>query len=162
MALRFRKSFGIMRGMRLNIGLEGISASVRRRGAPVHIGRRGVYGNLGMPGTGISQRENLTRISRGDNITHTLAQQKSDLLFAGAVFAWACLSFAAAIVAESFILFILIVLSGLVALILKNIARSSSIEQPHPSTFLGDQANQSVLAGSRIASSGSRPTHRDE
>lgn len=157
MSLGFLKSFKIMPGMRLSIGLSGISASVRRCGASVHIGKRGVYGHLGTPGPGISYRQKLTRTSREDNIPST-AQQKSDLLFAAALFAWACLSFAAAIVAESFILFILIILSGLVALILKNIARSSSIEQTHPSTIPGDhRTNLSLLVQESLAAVPSLP-----
>ncbi|WP_394151058.1 DUF4236 domain-containing protein [Vibrio maritimus] len=64
MGFRFTKRVKIAPGVRLNFGLNGVSASVGARGASVNIGKRGVYGNLGLPGTGISYREKLNGTSK--------------------------------------------------------------------------------------------------
>ncbi len=64
MALRFQKRVSLLPGLRLNFGLNGISATVGARGASVNFGKRGVYGNLGLPGTGLSYRTRLDRPTR--------------------------------------------------------------------------------------------------
>lgn len=66
MALRFRKSVKILPGVRVNFGLKGTSLSVGPRGASVSIGKQGVYGNVSIPGTGISFREKLSNNSRNE------------------------------------------------------------------------------------------------
>jgi hypothetical protein len=60
MSLRFRRSIRIAPGLRLNVGMRGLSATVGPRGANLNIGPRGIYSNLGIPGTGISSRERLS------------------------------------------------------------------------------------------------------
>jgi Protein of unknown function (DUF4236) len=60
MSLRFRRSIRIAPGLRLNVGLRGLSATVGPRGASLNIGPRGIYSNLGIPGTGISSRQRLS------------------------------------------------------------------------------------------------------
>lgn len=65
MALRFRRSFKIAPGVRLNVGKRGASLSAGVRGASVSAGSRGVYGNVGIPGTGLSVRERLGTGSPG-------------------------------------------------------------------------------------------------
>ncbi|MDR1870648.1 MAG: DUF4236 domain-containing protein [Deltaproteobacteria bacterium] len=58
--MRFRKSFKLLPGVKINITSRGISSlSLGRRGATVNIGRSGTYLNVGLPGTGISHREKL-------------------------------------------------------------------------------------------------------
>ena len=59
MALRFRRSIKIAPGLRVNLGKRGASLSVGGRGASVTFGPRGVYGNAGIPGTGLSVRSRL-------------------------------------------------------------------------------------------------------
>lgn len=61
MGWRFRKSIKIAPGVRLNLSNLSPSLSVGPRGASVSIGKRGVYGNVGIPGTGLSYRERLDR-----------------------------------------------------------------------------------------------------
>lgn len=73
MALRFRKSVKILPGVRVNFGLKGTSLSVGARGASVSIGKQGVYGNVSIPGTGISFREKISNNSRNERV---LKQQK--------------------------------------------------------------------------------------
>jgi hypothetical protein len=61
MALRFRKSFKLAPGVRLNVGRGGMSWSLGPRGASVSIGKRGTYLNASLPGTGLSSRTRLDR-----------------------------------------------------------------------------------------------------
>ncbi len=57
MGWRFRKSFKIIPGVRLNLSRSGLSASVG--GAPItlNVGPRGLFGTASLPGTGISYRQ---------------------------------------------------------------------------------------------------------
>jgi len=57
MGLRFRRSFRLMPGIRLNVSKSGVSASIGGRGAWFTIGRRGTRATLGIPGTGLSYTE---------------------------------------------------------------------------------------------------------
>jgi hypothetical protein len=61
MAFRFRRSVSIFPGVRLNLGMRGVSVSGGVRGANVTLGRDGLYGNVGVPGTGLSYREKLLK-----------------------------------------------------------------------------------------------------
>lgn len=59
MALRFRKSFKLAPGIRMNLSASGASWSVGPRGASIGIGKRGTYLNAGIPGTGLSARQRI-------------------------------------------------------------------------------------------------------
>ena len=59
MGFRFRKSFKLMPGVRVNLSKSGISTTVGTRGASVNISKRGTYLNTGIPGTGISSRSQI-------------------------------------------------------------------------------------------------------
>lgn len=59
MTLRFRKSFKLAPGVRMNLSGSGVSWSVGPRGATIGIGKRGTYLNAGIPGTGISARQRI-------------------------------------------------------------------------------------------------------
>jgi hypothetical protein len=54
MALRFRRTFRVLPGMKVNVTRGGLSASFGIRGLGLTVGPRGVYGNVGVPGTGLS------------------------------------------------------------------------------------------------------------
>lgn len=60
MALRFRKSFKLAPGIRMNLSTSGASWSVGPRGATIGIGKRGTYLNAGIPGTGLSARQRIS------------------------------------------------------------------------------------------------------
>ena len=63
MGWRFRKSFRLAPGVRLNLGRRGItSMSVGRRGATVNLGKRGVTGTVSIPGTGLSYQHRFTSL----------------------------------------------------------------------------------------------------
>jgi Protein of unknown function (DUF4236)/Bacterial SH3 domain len=55
MGWRFRRSFRIVPGIRLNLGKSGFtSLSVGGRGATLNLGKRGVTSTVSLPGTGLS------------------------------------------------------------------------------------------------------------
>ena len=57
MGFRFRRSVRLIPGIRVNFSTTGTSLSVGRRGATVNLGKRGIRGTVGLPGTGISYLE---------------------------------------------------------------------------------------------------------
>lgn len=59
MSLRFRKTITLAPGLRINLGARGVSLSAGPRGASVTLGRNGLFGNVGLPGTGLSYRTRL-------------------------------------------------------------------------------------------------------
>lgn len=59
MGLRFSKRVKLLPGLRMNLGLRGVSFSVGGRGKSITFGRRGTHVNLGIPGTGISYRQRI-------------------------------------------------------------------------------------------------------
>jgi hypothetical protein len=59
MAFRFRKSFRIAPGVRINVSTSGLSTTLGPRGMSVTTGRRGTFLNAGSPGTGVSARGRL-------------------------------------------------------------------------------------------------------
>ena len=54
MGFRFRRSIGIIPGLKLNISKSGISTSIGGRGATINFSRRGTRTTVGIPGTGLS------------------------------------------------------------------------------------------------------------
>jgi hypothetical protein len=54
---RFRRSFRILPGVRVNVGKRSTSVSVGVRGAHVTIGKSGTRTTVGVPGTGMSYTE---------------------------------------------------------------------------------------------------------
>src|ERR1700693_2017061 len=59
MTWRFRKSFKVLPGVRLNLTKRGLSATVGAAPFSVNFGPRGVYSNVSIPGTGLWDRERL-------------------------------------------------------------------------------------------------------
>jgi hypothetical protein len=57
MGLRFRRSFHLSPGWRVNLSKSGVSTSIGRRGAWFTIGPRGTRETIGIPGTGVSWTE---------------------------------------------------------------------------------------------------------
>lgn len=57
MAWRFRKSFRVIPGLRLNLSKSGLSASIGGAPFTLNVGTRGVMGTASIPGTGISYRQ---------------------------------------------------------------------------------------------------------
>jgi len=53
---RFRKTFSILPGVRVNLSKTGVSSSIGGNGATVNVGKNGPMVTLGIPGTGLSYR----------------------------------------------------------------------------------------------------------
>lgn len=69
MGFRFRKSFRIAPGVRINLSKSGVSTSLGKPGATINIGKSGVRGTVGVPGSGLSYSEMLVRRSKGQSAT---------------------------------------------------------------------------------------------
>lgn len=54
--LRFRKSWGILPGVKVNLSKTGVSTSLGGHGATVNLGTRSRTATVGIPGTGLSYR----------------------------------------------------------------------------------------------------------
>ncbi len=76
MAWRFRKSVKIAPGIRMSFSKSGVSTTVGGRGASLSFGKRGVYQNVSIPGTGLSSRTKLAGPSsrRGRNSSSSSRQ----------------------------------------------------------------------------------------
>ncbi|MFT3730014.1 MAG: DUF4236 domain-containing protein [Hyphomicrobium sp.] len=57
---RFRKTFTIFPGVRVNLSKTGVSGSLGGRGATLNVGKQGENVTLGIPGTGLSYRTPLS------------------------------------------------------------------------------------------------------
>lgn len=73
MALRFRQTFTLFPGVRINVGKRGISTSIGMPGATVNIGRQGVRATVGAPGTGLSYSALVMPFEKGDDDQALLA-----------------------------------------------------------------------------------------
>jgi hypothetical protein len=56
---RFRKTFSILPGVRINLSKTGVSSSIGGHGATVNVGKNGPMVTLGIPGTGLSYRTSI-------------------------------------------------------------------------------------------------------
>jgi hypothetical protein len=65
MGFRFRKSFQLIPGLKLNVGTGGLSLTAGVPGMSVGIGQRRTSLNLGIPGTGLSYNQTLLRHGQG-------------------------------------------------------------------------------------------------
>lgn len=59
MSWRFRKTFKVLPGVKLNLTARGLSATIGAAPFSVNVGPRGVYRNISIPGTGAWERERL-------------------------------------------------------------------------------------------------------
>ncbi len=59
MAWRFRKSFTVIPGLRLNLSKSGLSASIGGAPFTLNVGPHGLMGTASIPGTGISYRQHF-------------------------------------------------------------------------------------------------------
>lgn len=64
MGFRFRQVLRIFPGLRLNLNKSGVSTSIGGRGATLNIGRKGVRGTAGIPGSGLSYSDMIQRSGR--------------------------------------------------------------------------------------------------
>jgi hypothetical protein len=60
MPFRFRKSFKIGKGLKINLSKSGVSTTVGGRGASLNFSKRGTRATVGVPGTGLSYSSQVT------------------------------------------------------------------------------------------------------
>lgn len=77
MSWRFRKSFKVIPGVKLNLTPHGLSATLGAAPLSVNIGPRGVYSNVSVPGTGLWNRTRLD--TPGAPVPETLRKPMRDL-----------------------------------------------------------------------------------
>lgn len=54
MAIRFRKSFKIAPGIRVNVSKSGVSTSIGKKGLTANLSKKGARMTAGIPGSGLS------------------------------------------------------------------------------------------------------------
>ncbi|UPK40859.1 DUF4236 domain-containing protein (plasmid) [Bradyrhizobium sp. 186] len=72
MGFRFRRSFKLFAGVRLNLSKSGVSVSLGGNGATVNLGRTGAKATVGIPGTGLSWTSSRKSRSPLSTVKHTL------------------------------------------------------------------------------------------
>jgi len=79
---RFRKSFKVLPGVRLNLTRRGLSATIGGAPLSLNVGPRGVYSNVSIPGTGLWDRERLDSPSQGPQTSSpTVVPQATPLTY---------------------------------------------------------------------------------
>lgn len=69
MSWRFRKTFKVLPGVRLNLTARGLSATLGASPFSINVGPRGVYRNINIPGTGVWNRQRIGGPSVGHSST---------------------------------------------------------------------------------------------
>ncbi|MGL4950051.1 MAG: DUF4236 domain-containing protein [Anaeroplasmataceae bacterium] len=68
--MRFRKTITLPNGARLNLSKSGVSVSVGKRGHTLTYGPNGLYQNISIPGTGLSERKKIANATNpSDELT---------------------------------------------------------------------------------------------
>jgi hypothetical protein len=67
MPVRFRRSFKIFPGVKVNVSKGGISVSVGKRGATLNFSKRGVRQTIGLPGSGLSESSYIIKNKPDDD-----------------------------------------------------------------------------------------------
>ncbi len=92
MGVRFRKSFKLFSGLKLNISKKGISTSFGGKGFSINTGTHGTFINSGLPGTGISYRSKLFKKGRRthsqSNSQHVNGGLLLGIIIGACVFLW--------------------------------------------------------------------------
>lgn len=71
MAVIFRKTSSLGKLLRINVGKNGLSASIGPKGSSISVGRQGVYANVSAPGTGLRVRQKLTGKTASQAVSET-------------------------------------------------------------------------------------------
>lgn len=67
MPIRFRRSFKIFPGVKVNVSKGGVSVSVGKPGATLNFSRHGVRQTIGLPGSGVSESSYLFKNNSGSD-----------------------------------------------------------------------------------------------
>ena len=91
MPIRFRKTFRILPGVKINLSRGGISTTVGPRGFHLTFNKSGVRQSVGIPGSGLSESSYLMK-NEPDASTHQKPEAERDGSEVGC-FPWGCLLF---------------------------------------------------------------------
>src|SRR6188474_458154 len=67
MPIRFRRSFKIFPGVKVNVSKGGISVSIGKRGATLNFSKHGVRQTIGLPGSGLSESSYILKSKPDDD-----------------------------------------------------------------------------------------------
>jgi len=67
MPVRFRRSFKIFPGVKVNVSKGGISVSIGKRGATLNFSKHGVRQTIGLPGSGLSESSYILKNKPDDD-----------------------------------------------------------------------------------------------
>lgn len=81
MSLRFRQTFTLFPGVRINIGKRGISASIGIPGATVNVGQKGIRATVGLHGSGLSYTTPILPHKVKPSVTNLLSSPSTDTHF---------------------------------------------------------------------------------
>ena len=76
MPIRFRKSFNLFPGVKVNMSKGGMSISVGRRGFHLNFSKRGVRQTVGLPGSGISESSYLFKNKEDESENENRAENE--------------------------------------------------------------------------------------
>jgi hypothetical protein len=92
MGFRFRKTIKLFPGLKLNFSKSGVSTSIGGSGATINISKRGTRGTVGIPGTGVTYSENLSKLEHPHPFAATdEVQELEEGTSMGALLLWAIL-----------------------------------------------------------------------
>ena len=83
MPTRFRRTIQIMPGVKVNLSKGGMSFSLGRRGFTINVGKNGVRRTVGIPGTGISNTEYISKKDADDETGERGQAEKEGGLLGG-------------------------------------------------------------------------------
>jgi len=81
MSFRFRRTFKIAPGIKINLSKTGFSTSFGGKGNTINVGKKGIQHTVGLPGTGLSFRNPVTKFSNqpgSNNIDDQFAQTENN------------------------------------------------------------------------------------
>jgi hypothetical protein len=77
MGWRFRKTFRVLPGIKLNVTARGLSATLGAAPFSINVGPRGVYRNVSIPGTGIWDRQRIGGLSPQSSDQHPRSDERT-------------------------------------------------------------------------------------
>jgi hypothetical protein len=78
MPVRFRRTFTLFPGVKVNVSKGGMSITVGRKGFHLNFSKRGVRQTVGLPGSGISQTSYLYKNDPDDEETGKKSESEKE------------------------------------------------------------------------------------
>ena len=102
MPIRFRKTFKVLPGVKINLSRGGISTTVGPRGFHLTFNKSGVRQSVGLPGTGLSESSYLVKKESEHNSqqNHETTEHEGGEV---GCFPWGCLGFILVLAIEVYV-----------------------------------------------------------